>query len=276
MACAGTQPTLPPADGALALYAQSLGLVRLAAWYAFERSTSVQAPLSTGTALTQQLFRSLEDVRLFRIPQSGERGVRRALYEPLAWCYLTDWGDPVRLQAALLAALQERSADVRAKYDKLELWESLANAEIETYVAHLLRRHTLDSTDASQIIHAMSDEWAGHCLARRRYLAWSGARGAAAALLRTGMDQDAARVTMLNEMRRRSRWLAAKEAANALQKHDYCFVPDTQWRRSILLEVFLTVVLPIGQAYWNEPPQALRSIAQMEAGVGGALHSSID
>lgn len=262
MACAGTQPTLPPTDSDLAHYASSLGLLRLAAWYSLERSTLVQAPFSTGAALTQKLFRSLEDVGLLRVPLSGDKCVRRSMYEPLAWSYLANWGNPIHLQSTLAAALQALSAHPAAKDAQEELWESLAEAEVETYLAHLLRRHTLDPANATYLVHAMRDEWASHCLARKRYLAWFGIRGAAAALLRTGMDQDAARLAMLDEMRRRSRWLAAKEAANSLPRPDYSFVPDPKWKRPVLLEVLLATVLPIGQAYWTEHPQRyLRELA---------------
>lgn len=259
MACAGTQPTLPTIDSDLAHYAQSLGLVRLAAWYALERSTSVQAPLSTSAALTQHLFRLLEDAGVLKPPSAGTR-IRRSLYEPLAWCYPAGWGDPNRLQSILLGALQGILADDAVAYSKLELWESLADAEIETYLAHQLRRHGLDPAGAARIVEAMSDEWSDHCLARRRYLAWCGTRGAATALLRSGMDQDAALIAMRDEMRRRSRWLAMKEAARELPKLEYCFMPEERWRQPILLDVFLTTVLPVERAYWTElPQQYLRS-----------------
>ena len=256
MACAGTQPTLPPADSELTLYARSLGFPRLAAWYSLERSTLIHAPFSTGTALTQKWFRSLEEVGLLRAPRDGDIGVRRSLYEPMAWSYLVDWGDPFRLLPELLAAFLELAADADTTSAKVELWESLADAEIETYLAHQLRRHALDPTSASQIIRTMSDEWVGQCLARKRYLVWTGTRGAAAALLRAGMDQEAARIALQDEMRRRSRWLAMKEANNELPKSEFCFVPDPQWRRPILLETLLGILFPMELAYWTEIPKS--------------------
>lgn len=272
MVCAGTQPTLPPTDRDLASYAQSLGLVRLAAWCALERSTSVAAPLSTGIALTRRLVHLLDDTGLLQMPLlSPERLVRRSLYEPLAWRYVVDWGEPSRLQSMLQAVLLELSAREDAIGAKVELWQTLANAEIETYVSHLLRRHTLDPSGAAHIVHVMNEEWAGHCLARKRYLAWYGARGAAAALLRTGMDQEAARSAMLEEMRRRSRWLTTKIAANALPKEEYCFMPDVQWKRPVLLDVFLTLVLPMGQAYWTELP--LEYLGSAIAGSGARVQT---
>lgn len=255
MACAGTQSTLPPTDRDLASYAQSLGLVRLSAWYALERSVSTEAPLTTGAALTQHLIRLLEDARLVRPPQGVEPGAYRSLYEPVSWCYCADWGTRQDLQPTLHTALLELSTREDSAGAKLELWQALASAEIESYLGHLLRRHTLDPAGAAHIVHVMGNDWASHSLARKRYLAWFGARGAAAALLRTGMDQEAARIAMIEEMRRRSHWLAAKEAANALPKEDYCFMPDPQWKRPLLLEILITMLLPVGQAYWTERPQ---------------------
>lgn len=93
MVCAGTQPTLPTAARDLVPYAQSLGLVRLAAWYALELSTSTEAPFSTGTSLSHALLRRLEDAGAIRVSQAPEPSIRRSLYEPLAWCYPIDWGE---------------------------------------------------------------------------------------------------------------------------------------------------------------------------------------
>lgn len=254
MVCAGTQPTLPPAARDLVPYAQSLGLVRLAAWYALELSISTEAPFSTGTALSHALLGRLEDAGAIRVSQSQEPGIRRSLYEPLAWFHPTDWGEPHQFQSKLQAALLELAANHDTMDSKIELWDALANAEIETYVTHLLRRHTLDPAGAPLIMHVMADEWASHSLARKRYLAWYGARGAAAAFLRTGMDQDAARNAMLDEMRRRSRWLASRTATNKLAGDEYRFVPNLNWKRPVLLDVFLTMLLPEGKSYWSDVP----------------------
>lgn len=258
MVCAGTQPTLLPAACDLVPYAQSLGLVRLAAWYALELSTSTEAPFSTGTALSHALLGRLEGAGAIHVSQSQEPGIRRSLYEPLAWFYPTDWGEPHHLQTRLQAALLELAARHDSMESKVELWNALANAEIETYVTHLLRRHTLDTAGAPFIMHLMADEWANHSLARKRYLAWCGARGAAAAFLRTGMDQDAARNAMLDEMRRRSRWLTSRAASNTLAREEYRFVPDLNWKRPVLLDVFITMLLPEGTSYWSDVPRLRR------------------
>ncbi len=255
MVCAGTQPTLPPAARDLVPYAQSLGLVRLAAWYALELSTSTEAPFSTGTALSHALMRCLEDAGAIRVSQGPEPGIRRSLYEPLAWCYTTDWGGSRCLQAGLHSALMEVAGRPDALGAKVQVWRALAEAEIETYLTHLLRRHTLETAGAAVIMHAMADEWASHSLARKRYLAWYGARGAAAAFLRSGMDQIAARNAMLEEMRRRSRWLTSRSAHQALRRDEYHFVPDPSWRRPVLLDVFLSMLLPEGNSYWSDVPR---------------------
>lgn len=254
MACVRTQSTLLPAARDLVPFAQSLGLLRLGAWYALELSTTVEAPFSTGTALSQKLFRQLEESRVLRPASVQESGIRRALYEPLGWCYLTDWGERNHLQATLQTVMLDLASRRDSVQPTLELWEALSAAEIETYLAHLLRRHTLDPASAPFIVHAMVDDWSDLSLARKRYLAWHAARGAASALLRTGMDQNAARAAMLEEMRRRSRWLASRSANNELSPEEYQFVPDPQWKKPILLNVFLSSLLPVGLSYWTDRP----------------------
>lgn len=264
MVCAGTQPTLPPAIRDLVPYAQSLGLVRVAAWYALELSTSTEAPFSTGMALSHALLRRLEDAGAIRVSLGPGPGIRRSLYEPLAWIYPYDWGGPRDIQAGLHATLMELAARPDTLGAKLELWDALAQAEIETYLIHLLRRHTLEPAGAAVIMHAMADEWANHSLARKRYLAWYGARGAAAAFLRTGMDQVAARNAMLEEMRRRSRWLTSRSANHSLARDEYRFVPDPSWKRPILLDVLLSMLLPQGSSYWSDLPRPKRERPSME------------
>lgn len=265
MVCAGTQPTLPTAARDLVPYAQSLGLVRLAAWYALELSASTEAPFSTGTALSHALLRRLEDAGTIRVLHNPEPGIRRSLYEPLAWCYPIEWGESRDLQTGLQSTLMELAARPDALGAKLEVWEALAQAEIETYLTHLLRRHTLEPTGAAVIMHAMADEWDGHSLARKRYLAWYGARGAAAAFLRTGMDQVAARNAMLDEMRRRSRWLTSRSTSRVLARDEYRFIPDPSWKRPVLLDVFLSILVPEGASYWSDVPRLKREPPSTEA-----------
>lgn len=260
MACAGTQQTLPTAACDLVPYAQSLGLVRLAAWYALELSTATEAPFSTGAPLSHKLLGSLEDAGVIRVSQNPEPGIRRSLYEPLAWFYANDWGSPHALQTGLQAALLELSELPNAVDAKVELWSALADAEIKTYIAHLLRRQTLETAGASLIVHVMAEEWANHSLARKRYLAWYGARGAATAFLRSGMDQQVARQAMLDEMRRRARWLTSRSEIKPLLRDEYRFVPDPAWKRPVLLDVFLTMLLPEGKSYWLDVPRLQREI----------------
>lgn len=251
MACIRTQSTLPSADRDLAHYAQSLGWLRLASWLALEQSTSIHSPLSTGAALTQRLVGDLVDVGVVAVDGAG---TRRALYEPLAWRYTFEVGEPTRLVLLLSTALAELSADREVQESQCELWEVLAEAELETYLSHLLRRHSLDGSQAIAIARAMGEEWAGLSLARRRYLVWTGIRGAAAALLRTNLDHDAAYAAMLEEMRRRCRWLLTKVAAGALPAQEYCFMPEVHWKRPILVDVLVSAALPDAATYWTVVP----------------------
>ncbi|UTA55599.1 hypothetical protein L3D22_07290 [Lysobacter soli] len=226
----------------------------MAAWYALEQSASVQAPFSTGLLLTQALVHSLVDVGLIDIEAANGSGIRRALYEPLVWRYRVDVGTPTRLRPTLQRSLAALSARMAAKPAQRELWEGLADAELETYLAHLLRRHAFDPARAGEIVQAMHGEWDDHCLARRRYLVWTGTRGGAAALVRSNLDQDLAQKFMIEEMRRRSRWLSAKQVAQELPPTDYCFMPESHWKRPILLDLFIATALDNPRTYWTAVP----------------------
>ena len=255
MACARLQQTLPSPECDLALFAQSLGWLRLAVWYALERSSSVHAPLSTGAQLTRTLVHTLVDVGLIDVGDVGGTGVRRALYEPLAWRYRLALGSQSQdLQPLLERSLKQLSEQHPAKPAQLELWEALADAEVETYLAHLLRRHAFDPARAGEIVKQMHPEWTDLSLARRRYLVWSGSRGGAAALVRTNLDQEQAQKIMLDEMRRRCRWLSAKQTAGQLPPADYCFMPESHWKRPILLDLFFATALAEDSTYWTEIP----------------------
>ena len=109
----------------------------------------------------------------------------------------------------------------------------------------------------TRILHGVAGRSIGQQLTRRgdagRHVGHA-ARGAASTLLRTGMDQDAARSAMLEEMRRRSRWLASRSANNELSAEEYQFVPDPQWKKPILLNIFLSSLLPVGFSYWTDRP----------------------
>ena len=255
MTCARLQQTLPAHERDLAQFAQSLGWTRLAVWCALERSSSVNAPFSTGLHLTQALVHTLVDVGLVDVGEAGGIGVRRALYEPLVWRYCLELGSPSRLLPALDGSLAELSRRRAARQAQLELWEALADAEVETYLAHLLRRHAFDPTRAGEIAQTMREEWAGFSLARRRYLAWAGVRGGAAALVRTNLDEDRAQRLMLDEMRRRSRWLSAKQEAKELLPADYCFMPESHWKRPILLDLLVSTALADASTYWTAVPE---------------------
>ncbi|QDI03435.1 hypothetical protein E4A48_06770 [Xanthomonas cerealis pv. cerealis] len=55
-------------------------------------------------------------------------------------------------------------------------------------------------------------------------------------------------------IRRRGRWLAAKQVAGEIAEDDYCFVPDALWHRPLLLDVFLIRIAPMGREFWAKSP----------------------
>lgn len=235
--------------------AASLGLPCVAAWLAFERSTRVKAPVATSLRLTFQLFRELErhGVYEFDLENRGPT-VRRAIYEPFTWrdgfvCLPSE-----ELEALLLERLRQLCAAPGAQADKQAMWQELATAEAESYLATQLRKHGFDAGWAERLLKVLQPEWEGITLARRRYLAWAGVRQGAAAYLQSAGDTDLAFASILTELRRRGRWLAANEAGGQSTGND--FLPFASWTRPLLLDIFLAEILPIDSGYWTKVPGA--------------------
>ncbi|HEY0489387.1 MAG TPA: hypothetical protein VGD30_07745 [Telluria sp.] len=232
----------------------ALDLGRVAAWHAFELATTVPVPVSTGSGLSQHLFDELVASGVMREAHAGERLTRRALYEPFAWTYPRDVGHAPALQAQLLRHFRAEVARDGAQSALTEMWRRLADAEVRTYLGHLLRKHALDPTDADTVVQAIADEWMLHPLGRKRYLVWNAVRGAAAALLKSNLDQAVARQTLIEELRRRSRWLLLQEEARTLSASDYCFAPALGWRTPLLVRVLQEHWLAEPAAYWALRP----------------------
>lgn len=233
---------------------RALDLARVAAWYAFEMATTVPGPVSTGTGLSDQLFDELVASGVLREAHAGERTTRRALYDPYSWTYPREMPRSPLLQARLLQHIRVELPHATAHRALAQLWGRLADAEIHTYLAHLLRKHALEPTGAGEVLRAMAEEWALHPLGRKRYLVWHAVRGAGAALLQSGLDQTIARHALIDELRRRSRWLLLQEQARTLNGHEYCFAPALGWRTPLLVRVLQEHWLAEPVAYWALRP----------------------
>jgi len=181
---------------------------------------------------------------------------KRSLYDPVSWSYADDWDARGNLEAALYQALAAArpSLDARAR---LWLWRQLSDRELCAYLTSLLRRHRISDRWVDGIIAQQKEHWVHLSLGRKRYVAWSAVRGAASQYLTTGGDEEAAIRVMSLEMRKRARWLTSKESTGELQRTDFCFVPDTSWRRPLMLEIALESILPIGSDYWLAAPPKL-------------------
>lgn len=255
------QPTLdrscesPPAEDL-----EALSLVEVAALLAFLRSTHDRAPISPCAGLTQALATWLEQRGAIGLAVRGDAwdasGIMRAIYDPLAWrvrLQPAGHGDLASLLASRLIALVREDESLK---DKLTLWELLANAEVEGYFTHLLRKHgfdpdwALDTRDEAQ-------RWRpGLSLSQLRYVVWASVREGAAAYLRSRGDPDEARSAISQELRRRARWVEVRPDAGL------SFMPATTSRQSVLLRLFLEDIAPIGKQYWLVPPElsVLRSL----------------
>jgi len=132
----------------------------------------------------------------------------------------------------------------------------LVDAEAFEYLLYLLANHQLELPTDLASGSELADMWSNHSLGRRRYLAWYAVRGAAAALLRSGMDQAFAGQALCDEIRRRSRWLHSREAQSPQEEATFCFAPRTDSARTLITRLFLDFVAPIGNTYWSSPPES--------------------
>ena len=250
------QPTLddshetPPAP-ALA----SFDLIETAAALAFTRAALERAPIAPHIGLTIELAALLQSRGFFAVCLEDDASRSdppvRAVYDALAWRYGFEEPAGEALARVLGIQLERLSRDPESRPLKASLWRSLASAEIEGYLAHLLRRHGFDARWAADVRDG-GERWRrGLSLAQLRYVVWASVREGAAAYLRSSGESEDARDAIVNEIRRRSRWMESKP--------DWAqgFLPAAGFRQSILVTMFLSEVAPIGNRYWLEPPSEL-------------------
>jgi len=247
------QPTLessreapPAADLA------GLCLVETAALLALIRSTSDRAPTTPCFGLTLALAMWMEQRGVITL--CDERQLlpatppARAIYDPVAWRYRWPEAGHADFVNRLLSQLRNHCEAAGSSGLKVVLWQLLANAEVEGYLAYLLRKHGFDPAWALDA-RDQGERWTkGLTLAQVRYVVWASVREGAAAYLRSDGELDDARAAIALEVRRRSRWLETRPALGA------SFLPAPTTRQSVLLSIFLEEVAPIGQQYWLSCP----------------------
>lgn len=245
------QPTLPARrEGSFADRIGALSLVDLTALAAFEASRDDPAPISPTLRLTFELAGRLRHAHVLQLLEETPRGLAwgqaRSIYDPIAWTYLTNLPEPGELRRDLTAAIQQRILE-GAETDALWLWQSLVGAELEGYVAHLLRRHQMEPTWARDLVDRSRLELEEHCLAQRRAISWAGLKEGAATFLRTKGDPKQCVDAIVAEVRRQARWLRRH------QPQASGWIPSGAWRQPLLLRTFLAA-FPLGTRYWTEVP----------------------
>ena len=220
-----------------------------------------RAPITPCFSLTQALLSLLRRRGVLELCSDGDlsapESLRRAIYDPLTWRYLRGWAHISDLESKLRCWLIELASSDDTAADKLALWRVLASAELEGYLAHLLRRHGLSPQWAVDIDDSGAYWDSGLSLAQMRYVVWASVREGAGAFLRSGGNQERTRDAIANELRRRSRWIEGH--VDFGQR----FLPAPGARRSILLTTFLEDVAPLGPRYWLIAPSlaSLRDLA---------------
>ncbi len=253
MAHVQTQPTLLAPRAALLRASERIGLMGTAAWCALHLATQQPSPITSRPCLTEQLLQFLELAGILTRSTSPADATYRAVYEPVAWRYCDLNLSSIEIQTGLDDALQLRLAE-NDVISRDALWRLLADGDSEAYLVHLLQRHRLDGGDVRALILEIRTEWAPYSLGRRRYLAWVSVRHAAATLSQGELGIDTLYAALQTHLRRRGRWLAARQSNQEIADDDYSFVPDAHWRRPILLELFLTRIAPMGKKFWTLPP----------------------
>jgi hypothetical protein len=246
-----SQPTLPDRhESSLTERIRALGFVEAAALAAFEISRDEAAPIGPTLRLTFALAQRLREKSILRLlepaPRAPAFGQARAIYDPVAWEYLADPPELGVMRSVIEAQLQT-CAQAATGGDRLWLWTALADAELEAYAAHLLRRHQMDAAWVRPIFERAGSELAPLSLAQKRALIWYGVREGAASYLRTRGDGTQCVDAVVCELRRQARWMLRHEP-KALS-----WLPQSSWRQPLLLTIFLAQSR-LGQSYWTQVP----------------------
>jgi hypothetical protein len=245
-----TQPTLPDRhESSLTERIRTLGFVDLATLAAFEAARDEAAPIAPTLRFSFSLAGRLRERSILRLlevpPRSPGYGQARAIYDPIAWEYLAEPPELGVLRATIHEQLIIRSR--AAEGEALWLWMALADAELEGYLAHLLRRHQMDAGWVRSILERGGLELTALSLAQKRAVSWYGVREGAATYLRTRGDATQCVDAVVCELRRQARWMLRHEP-QALS-----WLPQSSWRQPLLLATFLAN-FPLGQSYWTEVP----------------------
>lgn len=247
---ANEQPTLCLPESSLS----SLDVATAAGWLAIERSTRSPAPITPSLRSTRRLIETLQGFSIL-LPSDSltDPTVCRSIYDPVGWRYLIRRNSPEELELQLVSLLRRLCSAPDADPYKNLLWHLLAEAEAEAYLAAQLGRYGLDPLQAWGWVSSMYAHWADLSLGRRRFVIWVSVKEGIAMLGRTG-DAHLAHATVAAELVRKSRWLRSQEPTVGVSSKDYSFLPLSSWKRSLLLDIFLTEVMPIGEAYWTSAP----------------------
>lgn len=249
-----SQPTLddlpdpPVADGL-----ESLCLIEGAALLAMWHSTTERAPTTPSPSLTTFLSDWLHRRRVIELGPRLKLGEAwttvRAIYDPLTWRYL--WADAadVSFYERLLDQVRQQSDSEGTADQRFRLWKMLADAELESYFASLLRRHGFDTRWAHDLLMEPGRWDSGRItLSQMRYAVWAGVREGASMFLKSDGDLDETREAIFREICRRVVWMATRPDWGAN------FMPGPGGMKAILLRVFLDHVTRLGDRYWTVAP----------------------
>ena len=221
------------------------------AWLAFEKSKVVAAPVTTGIGLTNRCYEALVAAAIFATPTTTTSFSNRSLYGTHAWRYSDPQLDAITA-ADLLKASSKMAAD-NPVYQRREMWQALADAEVESYAAHLLIPFGFGTAAGAELVNALSADWQDLPLGERRYAFWWGLR--LASRVCDTPNRSVRWEVIVNETRRKARWLALMRSSGKNLRKSYLFSPAKNWRTPILLSSFQELYLQEPWDYWRICPK---------------------
>lgn len=252
-----TQPTLIPSWPELESLVVALGPFYTCAWCALERSVLVGAPVSADTSVVISLVEALKGFGVVAASGSKSGPVRRSLYEPVSWAYSEKWSLQGDFATTLIGVLDAWRREL-LQHERQRLWQQLAEKEVYGYLVSLLRRHGFDPQKAESLLSQQGMEWERLSLGRKRYVIWSSFRSYSSEFSKSERSERGMLAVIAQDMQRRTQWLSSKESRGVLRRTEYCFLPDSTWRRPIMLDVALSHLLLIGDDYWVAPPMSAK------------------
>ncbi|MBD8524427.1 hypothetical protein [Pseudomarimonas arenosa] len=215
--------------------------------------------------LTAELLERLAIRGVIELPWPDKRwltasqGKHTLPFELLDWRYCWAAYPEAGLAELLEEQLKEHDWRVDCPESRFELWSELCFAEIENYAAYQLEKHQMDPEWAFDI-EWMRRQVGRRSLARWKYIVWAGVRRGTQEKAKVGATNLSIRQAIRTEYIRRQDFVQGDSTFGA-------FVPNQKRPFSVLCEILVLCVLPIGDSYWTVVPSDWAESMMVSPGV---------